>query len=77
MRNETADLSNPFGSEIVPPTTAIMNEMFFSTLPMMAWTIYQAVGNRHVVVSRKKKKRTSPSLRRSNSMDSRRTTGVG
>ena len=73
LRNETADLSNPFGSKAVPPTTAIFNEMFFSTLPMMAWTIYQAVGNRHIV-SKKKKKRTTPSIRRSNSMDSRRTT---
>lgn len=39
----------------------------------MAWTIYQAVGNRHVVVPKKKKRRVSNHFRRSNSMDSRRT----
>jgi len=39
----------------------------------MAWTIYQAVGNRHVVVPKRRKKRLGPLSKRSNSMDSRRT----
>jgi hypothetical protein len=73
LRNENADIENPIGSRVIPPITAIFNELLFITLPIMAWTIYQAVGNRHVVVPKQKKKRLSPHLRRSNSMDSRRT----
>lgn len=56
LRNENADIENPIGSRIVPPTTAIFNELFFLTLPIMAWIIYQAVGNRHVVVKKRRKR---------------------
>lgn len=73
LRNENADIENPIGSRVIPPITAIFNELLFITLPIMAWTIYQAVGNRHVVVPKQKKRRLSPRLGRSNSMDSRRT----
>lgn len=49
LRNESADMESPWGSEIVPPLTAIFNECTFITLPLMAWVIYRTIKNKHII----------------------------
>lgn len=57
LRNESADLETPWGSNIVPPLTAFFNEANFITLPLMSWIIYRTIRNKHTIARSKRRAR--------------------
>lgn len=71
LRNESADLETPWGSNMVPPLTAFFNELNFTTLPLMSWIIYRTISNKHTIA--RSKRRARGSRKRASSFDSRRT----